>query len=81
MVITDKETLTKPLSYFIKKGRSKSPDVTGGGGNAPGSPTAGPNGEGTGAVVVDPEKGVKPLLASDDAVSDASSDAPDRGTW
>ncbi len=79
MVITDKEKLTKPLSFILKKGKS----VGGGSSNDDNNPAATSPKGGTGAVVVDPEKALlsPPVLAAEDAVSTVSSDAPERGTW
>ncbi len=87
MVITDKETLTKPFSFLIKKGRSRSPEVTNANnaGTVSDVPSAGAGGGGGGIVVVDPEHGVgghhHHVVAPGDAVSNVSSDAPERGTW
>jgi len=66
MVIQDKETLTKPLSFFVKKART---------------PERHNNADDKNAAVVsiiDPEKAV---TAAGDDVSAASSDPPERGTW
>ena len=85
MVITDKGPLSKPLNFILGKARSNGP-------SAPGSPRANGGNEGSGEdkspLKAEPPNASVVVISGGgggggggDGGSEASSDAPERGTW